>query len=158
VAYLLVVRSELRFYGGLLITDALGQPAEFVHTTADSPSGFLWPPDEVRRVAVAKISHALFDSCQKSPTILIATDEIGSSEFCKEHIGSSIPFVLVAKDGSSNEIHVSPVGEAPSGAASAVLGELKRRKLLDEPFQRIRSALAEVYSELRVEVHQDGSG
>ena len=55
------------FYGGLLISDALGQPIEFVHTSAVTPSGVLWPEDEARDLAHCRIAHSLFDACQRSP-------------------------------------------------------------------------------------------
>lgn len=149
-AYLWIEQQELTFYGGLLVTDSIGQPMEFVYSSADSPSSFLWPQDEVRRVAVARIAHVLFDACEKSPSILIASQEIGSADFCREHLGPSIPFVLVSTGSLTEEIQCTPIGEPPSGIANAILNELKRRKLLVEPFARIRSAFTEVFSDFSV--------
>lgn len=143
-AYLHVVANGRLFYGGLLISDALGQPVEFVHTSAATPSGVLWPEDEAREIAHCRLAHSLFDACQKAPAVLIATESIGSAKFCREQLAPTIPFALVSE---SPTLDVTWIGQAPSGgsAASVLFEELKRRNLIAEPFDRVVAALAEVY-------------
>jgi len=143
-AYVHIVSKAGTFYGGLLVSDAFGQPVEFVYTSARTPSGVLWPEAEAREVAHGRLAHSLFDACQKGPAVLIASESIGSAEFCREQLAPSIPFALVSQ---SQAVDVTWIGQQPSGgsAASVLFEELKRRNLIAEPFQRIVSALAEVY-------------
>ncbi|MCK6633235.1 MAG: hypothetical protein L6Q31_12825 [Fimbriimonadaceae bacterium] len=152
VAYLHVV-SESRpskYFGGLLITDARGQPVEFVHNSVDAPSGFLWSGSEVRRVAVQVLAHSLFDGCLKSPALLVAPQALGPPAYCSEELAPSIPFAQVLGAGESGQTELSWIGSppAPSTATSALAEELRRRKLLIEPFTRIERALREVYPQL----------
>jgi hypothetical protein len=148
-AYLDVVwlRPARAFYGALLLTDGRGQPLEFLHNSLTAPSGFLWPDDLVMARAVAALAHSLFDACRSEPDLLLCLDALGSPEFCRTELTPSIPFARIVPATEDAPAEWGWVNEppAPGMRAQALYQELTRRGFVEEPFQRLRQGLREVY-------------
>lgn len=144
-AYLDTVWSagDRTFRGGLLLVDGKGQPQEFVHNTLTAPVGMLWTEEKIRTVGIAMLPHSLFDTCRREPDVLICLDSLGSLEYCRTEIVSSIPFVQVTPAQDTLPAEWSWINDPPSPGmrASLLAQELERRGFILEPFERLHHAL-----------------
>lgn len=142
IAYLWAAKTGSGAYvGAILMADALGRPIEFVHNRVEAPRGFLWPDDQVRAASLTALCHSLFDACSREPALLLASDDLGSPEFCRDSLGPTVPFALVS---SSDWVWVSRP-PAPGIEAHGLAEELRTRGDPMEPFRRIQAGLREVY-------------
>ncbi len=141
--------SDSHLYGGLLVIDGLGRPLEFAHSDIKVPSGFLWPKDEVRRFALVEVAHALFDACQREPSLLVCRAGLGPPDFLVNEIAPVVPFALV-EEQEDGQVSWSWLGSQPATAhpAQALKENLISRGFTLEPFDRVRKGLQEVYPEL----------
>lgn len=142
IAYLSVQRARDGAYiGAMLVTDLQGRPIEFLHNRVEAPRGFLWPAEQVRAAGVTALCHSLFDASARQPALLLAEDELGSVEFCRESLGALVPFALIHTD---DWIWVGRP-PAPGAEAHGLAEALRARSDPLEPFTRIRAGLREVY-------------
>lgn len=149
VAYLEVVAPETELWGGLLLLDAAGRPLEFVHNRVEVPAGPLWP-EALQAPTVAALTHTLFAACRREPDLLACLPTLGPPEFLRESLAPAVPFAVITPADATEPASLSWLNEPPLPAmrAARVAAEIGRRGWLDEPFQRIRVALAEIYSDL----------
>ena len=140
-AYLEFVETDKTVYGGLLITDGSGLPKEFVYNEIKVPTGVLWPTETLRRTAASSLAHSLFDACKENATLLVASVRLRQNGFDPAGFTVTLPFALV--DGDLIEW----IGLEPGAghAASRLLQDLLKKKLMEESLSRIVTALAEVY-------------
>lgn len=141
------LHSERTFYGALLLIDGRGQPLEFVQNSLIAPGGFLWPEVSVQARGIAALSHSLFDACAREPDLLLAPSTLGTPEFCRQELGSAIPFALIKPAQESRPMEWIWVNEPPGpGMRAHLLYEaLTRRGFVTEPFERLRKGLRELY-------------
>ncbi len=150
-------RPLTRLYGGLLVLDGRGEPLEFVHTSADAPSGFLWPEARVIESATVAIAHSLFDGCRKEPDVLICRSTLGAPEFCRSELAPGIPFLQVPASMSGAPIWLNDA-PTPGMRAAALFQSLLERSLMEEPFVRLLAGLREAYPEIpEPEGHRDSA-
>ncbi len=138
------------FYGALLVIDAQGMPIEFVYNSLPAPSGFLWRVDDVRRMAIIRLSHSLFDACEKEPALLVCREELGTLSFCRDEINPAVPFAQASGLEGEAPAAWSWLNNPPppSHPAHGLAQSLLARGCALEPFDRIRSGWREVYPAL----------
>ena len=154
VAWLPATRT---FYGGLLLMDGKGQPLEFVHNTLIAPSGFLWPEEKMRPLAIAALCRSLFDACRSEPDLLVCLVTLGTPEFCRMELAPAVPFAQVAPARGEMPAEWNWVNDPPpTGMRATVLyQELMRRGFTMEPFDRLKEALHLVYRQAPWEEEAD---
>jgi len=164
-AAFLRIEAEPRGYrGALFLVDARGEPIEFAYNRVEIVQRFLWGEDQLRRHSCRRLAATLFEICPRVPALLLCVaDEVGSELFLDD-LRVSLPVARVASDGAvvgqtaaeqressaDGALHLFWAGAPPAADSPerALLGELARRGLLSEPFERAGAGLAEVYGEL----------
>jgi hypothetical protein len=137
------------FRGALLQINARGEPLEFTYNRIATPRPFLWRADDLSRLALARLTASLLDASRNEPTLFCyLADDVPSALFERE-IRVQIPVccVLSAHDCADTEsFNWQP--SAPLGTSSEfrLARELQARRLLREPFERVSSALREIYA------------
>lgn len=135
------------FYAGLLVIDMMGRPVEFVHNTLVAPTGFLWPREAIETNGIAALVHTLFDACKSEPVVLFLNSGLGSADFWRGYISPAIPCALVVCGNDNIDSSLEWTNTPPSQRTSAwnLVEDVKRKRLLTEPFDRIVKGLREVY-------------
>ena len=133
--------------GAVLVTSARGDPLEFCFTRVDLPAGPLWPPEQIRRRAVAGLAKALFEAVDRLPDLVLALAEETPSEVFVEDMEVQVPVCLVDPHTTAGADPPSLrwVNQEPSDASdlSCLLDSLASRRLLLEPFERAARGLEE---------------
>jgi hypothetical protein len=142
-------RPVRQLYGALLLLDGRGEPLEFIYTCAEAPTGFLWPEPRVIEAATTAIAHSLFDACRRDPDLLIGCSTLGSAEFCRTELAPTIPFLQVTLAADHIPAGRAWINDAPGPGmrAATLFQSLLDRGFLQEPFDRLRAGLREVYPE-----------
>lgn len=153
--------TERTIYGALFLVNARGEPIDFTYAEVDVAASFLWRAGEARRNALASLSVALFETCPRTPSVLLGlADEIPAPLF-SEDIRVDVPVCLVADDAglasrtgldaepASMSLHIFWVGASPEPGtdAQAVFESLRGRRLLIEPFERAALGIEEAHLE-----------
>ena len=135
------------WYGGLFLTDARGQPLEFVHNTLTLPAGGLWSGPRAALSVVGEVGRSLFDACRREPDLLLCLDTLGEPEDLLAELAPAVPFGQVKPGTEEQPAEWIWINDPPSSgmAAARLHAELIRRGLLLEPFARLRLGLAECY-------------
>jgi hypothetical protein len=135
------------FYGALLLIDSRGCPLEFVYNSSAAPAGFLWPPAQVRGIAVPALAHSLFAACRREPDLLVASTNVGDPPFCRTELAPSIPFAQVEEEGPETPEQWTWLNSPPTPAmrAHTLALILQQRGLTSEPLQRARAGLREAF-------------
>ncbi len=151
VAYLDILRlgGDGAFYGAILLLDGRGLPLEFVHNRLVPPSGLLWTEPDVSREAITALSHSLFDACRREPDLLLCLPGLGPPDFCRVEIAPVLPFAQVLPPQEDIPAGLVWINEPPASGMRGhhLYQELLRRDALFEPFNRLRRALREVYTQ-----------
>lgn len=169
-AYLTIIPwSEGKgFEGALFLVNARGEPLEFTYNRVETPYGFLWRKDDIRRHAHRRLAASILSTCPVTPKLVLClADEVASELFCEDielpmPVGRIAPGGRVASfasDSVSPRCEVREATESPdpvnlfwfpappadSTSERQLVGELARRGLLLEPFDRAKGGLDEVY-------------
>jgi hypothetical protein len=163
-AYLTIVpwAEGKGFEGALFLVNARGEPLEFTYNRVETPYGFLWRKDDIRRHAQRRLTASVLSTCPVTPKLILClAQEVASELFC-EDIEVPMPVGRIAPGGmvasfAGDEVREAtdppdpvnlfwfPAAPADSTAERQLVGELARRGLLLEPFDRAKGGLDEVY-------------
>jgi hypothetical protein len=165
-AFLRIEDDPSGFRGALFVVDARGEPLEFAYNRVEVVKRFLWGAEQLQRHAARRLVTTLFDVCPRVPSLLLCrADEVGPELFSND-VQVAIPVARLADEasvvGQAASEQLEPIvgaglqafwsGESPAedSPERALLGELVRRGLLVEPFDRAAVGLSEVYGDAAV--------
>ena len=151
-----------RYEGALFLINARGEPLEFTYNRVEMPHSFLWRKDDIRRHAQRRLTSSLLSICPIVPRLILCLAEEVSSELFCEDISVAIPVcrvspVALVTSFAGQEIQEAPVSPEPinlfwypkmpeqSTPERQLVDEIIRRELIQEPFNRAKSGLDEVY-------------
>jgi hypothetical protein len=174
-AYLKIMpgSNDFEFLGAIFVINARGEPIEFAYNRVELPRTFLWRRSDLRRQEERRLAVSLLTICSRNPRLLLSrAEEVGSELFCEDlrldvpsgRIGHPLQAVSFC-DQEVQETFEQPTPlqlfwfpSAPlSGSAERRLFErLRDHRLLEEPFERAETGLAEVYTVGRPADLQDG--
>ena len=147
--------------GAFFLVSSRGEPLDFLFTRINVQNSFLWHEGDARRNAVASIIKALFQSCNKTPNLILAlAEEVPPKVFADDIMvdvplcrisTSDVPVQALSEDFESlnetiNLIWVSPRPDQESDTRR-LLEALSERQILLEPFERANVGLEEVFGE-----------
>lgn len=151
-----------RWVGALFLTDALGQPLEFVYNQIRVKYRFLWRERSLDVAVTRELLVSLLDLVPREPTALFFLAREVSPELFVEHMDILKPVARVATDEEAvglagiEEQEALPgrpgvqlfwVRGRPSDATPAhrLAVQLASRGLLLEPFERVLAGLRVAY-------------
>jgi hypothetical protein len=154
VAYLRFVHDsqDLRLIsGGLLVVNSRGEPLEFVFGQVCRPPTMLRLFGDKEIKAFALLARGLFSNVKESPLILYTLkEELADSSF-GGFLKLGIPlltFSNVYNDQPITAAWGSEVHFTDGSAQAKIHGTLVEKKLLYEPFDRVRDGIAEAITKV----------
>ncbi len=154
-------RRDAVLFGALFSINVIGEPFEFTYHNLEIPNRFLWKADALKKYAAREMLSALFQTCRRSPVLLLyLRNEIPDPVFAKE-ILTEIPVCAIEpvqadwaeKIDSSPELerlfqHTwNPAAPEPGSQPEILFEKLRKNGLILEPFFRCLQGLQEVYRE-----------
>lgn len=162
-AFLHIAPEGGGYRGALFLIDARGEPLEFAYNRIEVMQRFLWRDEQLRRHACRRLAATLFETCPRVPTLLLCRATEVEPEVFLEDVRLSLPVARIADEAAvvgqmaseeretltTGSLQLFWAGAAPAEESPerALLGELAKRGLLTEPFDRAAIGLTEVYGD-----------
>lgn len=148
--------------GGLLLTDARGEPLEFTYNRVTAKHLFLWRERDLQLAVTRELLTSLLDICPRPPTVLFCLAAETEPELFTDDLDVERPLARVAPGSvaiGASSVEEHEVLEGPSSVqlfwlrgrpsdatpAHRLVRRLAGRGLMLEPFQRVLAGLRETY-------------